>query len=402
MEAFDYIAIDRGGSKSKGTLNAPSARDARDMLRIRNLTPLDLKPAKAAAKKGEKVSGRLKPAHRVQATRQLAILIGASQPIEEALRVVAQGFETSPLRQILLDVRTRVMEGARLSQALAAHPKAFPEFYTSMVASGEGSGTLPKVLERLASDLESAQAIRRKILSATIYPIVLLVVAMLVVAILMVFVVPNVVAQFADFGQELPLLTRFVIGASDFVKLFGLPLVAGIVFAIWTFRQARRRNEALDRKWSGFILGLPLVGKLVRSVNAARFARTLGSLLNAGTPSVAAMDTAKFTLSNSTMRAATARAVERVREGSSVSRALARAEVFPPLVVQMVAGGEASDNIADMFDRSADYLEDEFEGFTAVFLALLEPLLIILLSVIVLVVIAAIFLPILQLQMTVI
>ena len=402
MDAFDYIAIDRAGSKSKGTLNAPSARDARDMLRVRNLTPLQLKPAKAEKAQAPGTKGRVKLAQRVQATRQIAILIGAAQPVEESIRLVAQQFEGSPLRAILLDVRTRVVEGARLSTALRAHPKVFPEFYTSMIASGESSGTLPAVMDRLATDLESAQAIRRKILSATIYPIVLMSVALIVIAILMVAVVPSVVAQFDDFGQELPGLTKFVIGASDFTRTYGIFVVIGVVAAITAFRTARKRSEAFDLRWSRFVLGIPLVGKLVRSVNTARFARTLASLLESGTPSTAAMDTAKFTLTNSTLRAAVSEAITRVREGSSMSRALARTEVFPPLVVQMVAGGEASDNIASMFDKSADYLEDEFDSFTSVFLALLEPVLIILLAIVVLVVIAAIFLPILQLQTSVI
>jgi len=401
VEAFDYIAVDGGGTRAKGSLSAPSARDARDMLRIRGLTPIELKPARSR-KDGESgtPTGRIKPTHRVQATRQMAILIGADQPVEETVGLVAQQFEGSPLRAILLDVRKRVIEGTRLSKALAAHPKAFPESYTSMVASGEGAGTLGTVMERLATDLEAAQAMRRKILAATIYPIILITVAILVVALLMVVVVPKVVTQIQNFGETPPLLTRMVISLSEWIQSWGLLTLGAMIAVFVAFKLARRRPE-VELRWSRFVLGLPFVGRLSRSLNAARFSRTLASLIDAGTPPVAAMETAKHTLTNAAMGAATTEAIARIREGSSISRALGKSELFPPLVIQMVAGGESSGDVGSMFDKSAEYLEDEFESATSIFLALLEPLMILLLAVVVLTVIAAIFLPILQLQLAV-
>ena len=398
MDAFDYTAIDRDGTRSKGTLSAPTLRDARDMLRVRDLTPVALKPARARRGSDEaRVGGRIRHKDRVLATRQLAILIGADQPVEESLKLVALQFESSPLRAVLLDVRTRVVEGARLSQAMRAHPKAFPDLYTAMVASGEGTGTLGRVLDRLATDLEAAQAVRRRILAATAYPIVLLVVALIVVVVLMIVVVPSVVEQFDSFEQELPPLTRGVIAVSDTLQSswWIIALAAlGVVVAVWRGTKIPRVRRAL----AGVRLRLPVMGRLIRILNTARFARTLSSLIDAGTPPLAAMETARHTLSNIVMRDAADAAITRVREGSSISRALGRAEVFPPLVVQMVAGGESSGDIASMFSKSADYLESEFEAASSVFLALLEPIIIILLALVVLLIIGAIFLPILRLN----
>ena len=397
MEAFDYIAIEKSGTRTRGTLNAPTARDARDMLRVRDLTPVELKPARAK-KAGAESFGKVKAAQRVQATRQLAILINADQPIEESLRLVAEQFENNPLRAILLDVRTRVVEGARLSQALAAHPKAFPDLYVSMVASGEGTGTLGSVLDRLATDLENAQAVRRRIIGAIAYPAVITVVAFVIIVLLMVVLVPKIVEQFADFDQQLPLLTRIVIGISEWMQGWGLVTLGLIIAAIFLFRTALRTNAALAERWAGFVLRLPVLGKLVRSINASRFARITASLVSAGSAPLAAMETSRNTLTNRAMHGAAGQAITRIREGSSISRALKRTEVFPPLVIQMVASGEATGDIAPMFDKSASYLEDEFEAFVAVFLALLQPIAIILLSGVVLMVIAAIMLPMVQLN----
>ena len=398
MDTFDYTAIDRAGSRSRGTLSAPSLRDARDMLRVRELTPVALKPARAKKDAATAaLGGRIRHKDRVLATRQLAILVGADQPVEESLKLVALQFEKSPLRAVLLDVRTRVVEGARLSQAMQAHPKAFPPLYTAMVASGEGAGTLARVLDRLAQDLEAAQAVRRRILAATAYPIVLLAVALIVVVVLMVLVVPQVVESFESFGEELPPLTRAVIAISEFLQAaWWLLLLGGVGLAVgvWQLSKTPRIGLALAR----FRLRLPIAGRLVRILNTSRFARTLASLIDAGTPPLAAMETARHTITNREMRDAVDEAVVRVREGSSISRALGRSEVFPPLVVQMVAGGESSGDIASMFTKSADYLEGEFESSTAVVLALLEPLIIILLAVVVLLIIGAIFLPILRLN----
>ncbi|MDB2439082.1 type II secretion system inner membrane protein GspF [Hellea sp.] len=398
MEAFDYAALDAGGKRKKGTVMASSARDARDILRARALMPLDLAPSKS--KKKENLDGKasgVKHKHLTQATRQLAILIDAATPIEEALKITALQFERSPMKGALLSIRAQVMEGLRLSDALRGQPKVFPELYTAMVASGETSGQLPAVLERLADDLEAAQKIRRKIMGATAYPLVLSVVALLVVTILMVAVVPKVVDQFDSFGQDLPPLTKGVIAASAWMQNWGLITLIIFGIAIFALRQALK-NKALRYRWDGMMLRLPLIGKIIRNMNAARFARTMAGLVDSGTPALTALETARHTLQNAVMREAVTNASVKVREGSAISTALRGTTVFPPLVVQMVAGGEASGDMGKMFSKSAEYLEDEFDSSTTVFLTLLEPLIIIFLAGIVLLIIAAIFLPILQLN----
>ena len=398
MEAYDYAALDKAGKRKKGTVMASSARDARDILRARALMPLDLSPSKSKKKEdvGSAASG-VKHKHLTQATRQLAILIDAATPIEEALKITALQFERSPMKGALLSIRAQVMEGLRLSDALRGQPKVFPELYTAMVASGETSSRLPAVLERLADDLEAAQKIRRKIMGATAYPLVLSIVALLVVSILMIVVVPKVVDQFDSFGQTLPPLTQAVIAISAWMQDWGLITLGVFVAAIFILRQALK-TKSVKYRWDAMMLRLPLMGKIIRNMNAARFARTMAGLVDSGTPALTALETARHTLQNSVMREAVMDASIKVREGTAISSALRGTSVFPPLVVQMVAGGEASGDMGKMFSKSADYLEDEFDSATTVFLTLLEPLIIIFLAGIVLLIIAAIFLPILQLN----
>ncbi len=383
---------------------AASAREARDVLRGRALTPLDLSRSRKKGVKAGEISasnkfgsGKIKHKELTRATRQLAILIDAATPIEDALRVTALQFEKSAMKGVLLSIRSQVTEGATLSQAMRSQPQAFSDLYTAMVASGETSGQLPAVLLRLADDLEAAQAIRRKIAGATAYPMVLSAVALIVIVVLMIFVVPKVVEQFETFGQDLPPLTRATIWLSEFLQAYGLFLFIAII-ALFVGARFALKNPFTRRRWDGFKLRVPMTGRLHRDVNAARFSRTMAGLVSAGTPALAAMETAQHTLRNVVMRDAMTGAVERVRSGAPMSAALKETGVFPPLVTQMVMGGEASGDMGKMFAKSADYLEDEFNAQTTVFLTLLEPAIIILLAGVVLLVVAAIFLPILQLN----
>ncbi len=395
METFDYSAFDRTGNRLTGSVAASTAREARDILRSRDLTPVDLKQVKNKQAK-ETAFGR-KVSHRdlTQATRQLAILIDAATPVEEALKVVALNFEKSPMRSILMDVRSRVMEGSRLSDAMAAHPRTFTDLYSAMVGSGEASGQLGAVLERLSIDLEASQEVRNKIIGAVAYPIILSIVAVIVIILLMVFLVPTLVDQFQTMDQELPPLTRFVIGTSEFIKSYGIFLAIGIGAVIYGIGRLLK-NEEMNLRWSAFLLRLPLIGNLVRSINAARFARTMAGLLDSGTPALSSMETSLHTLRNSTMRKAVTEAAVKVREGSPISTSLKQSGTFPPLVIQMVSGGEASGDIGKMFTKSAEYLEGDFNRFTTVFLNILNPMIIILLSFVVLIVIFAMYMPMLQ------
>ena len=400
MEAFDYAALDAGGARQAGTLMAASERAARDQLRARRLVPVDIRRSRRRAANDSQDRGgraRIKRAHITRAARQLAVLIGGATPVEEALKITALQFERSRMRGVLLDARGDVMEGARLSEALARHPAVFDPLTTAVVAAGEQSGELGAVLERRADDLEAADAIRRKVLGATTYPVLLMAVALIVTVILLTLVVPKVAEQFVVLGEELPPLTRGTIAVSEFLQLrwwlvLGLAGAAGGAFWAW------KRTEAGRRRWDAAKLRLPVLGRVIRNLEAARFSRTIAGLIAAGTPALSALETASHTLRNTVMRAGVRDAIARVREGSPVSAALRRADVFPPLVTQMVQGGEASGDTGAMFAKSADYLESEFEAATQVFLSLLEPLIILLLGGIVLLIAAAIFLPILQLN----
>ncbi len=395
METYDYSAFDGSGNRLTGSVAASNAREARDILRARALTPVDLKIVKAKAAKSSSFGAKVSHRDLTQATRQIAILIEAATPVEETLKVVAMQFEKSPMRGILMDVRSRVLEGSRLSDAMRSHPRTFDELYTAMVASGETSGQLATVLDRQALDLEAAQQIRNKVFSAIAYPAVLTVVALIVVVLLMVFLVPTIVDQFDSLDQQLPVLTRFVIGLSDVVIKYGLFIGIGIALAIFGFRQALK-NKGMKLRWHGLLLKLPFFGDLIRSVNAARFARTMAGLIDSGTPALSAMEAALHTLRNTVMRDAVTEAATKVREGSPISSSLRQSGTFPPLVTQMVAGGEASGDIGKMFSKSADYLEGEFERVVSIFLALLNPMIIILLSIVVLLIILAMYMPMLQ------
>ncbi len=395
MLTFDYAAFDKRGNRLTGSVAASTAREARDILRSRALTPVDLKQVKAKTAASGNFGRKVKHKDLTQATRQLAILIDTATPVEEALKVVAVQYDDSPMRGILMDVRSRVLEGSRLSDAMRSHPRTFSKLYTAMVASGETSGQLGAVLDRQALDLESAQNVRNKITAAIAYPIVLTVVSILVVTLLMVFLVPQIVTQFESLGQELPGLTKFVIGISEGLKAYGLFIIAGLVLVFLGIRQALK-NEAIQLRWHNFLLKIPVIGRLIRSVNAARFARTMSGLIDSGTPALASMEAALHTLRNSVMRKAVTNAAVKVREGSAISKALRQTDAFPPLVVQMVAGGEASGDIGKMFSKSADYLEGEFESVTSIFLSLLNPLIIILLSVVILLIMLAMYMPMLK------
>lgn len=399
MEAFDYEAVNKLGKVTRGTVMASTARAARRDLRARELTPLKMNAASTRGKTKQKPEsrGRVKQRILTQASRQLAILIKSETPVAEALKVTALQFEGSPMRKSLLDVRTQILEGRRMSEAMAEDPRTYSDLYRSMVSTGENSGQLGMVLDRLAGDLEAAQKVRRKIIGATIYPIVLSVLALAVIVILMVKVVPKVVTQFESFNQELPTLTKMTIAFSEWLQSYGLTTGIGLVglgFVLWQSMNVRNVKRRVDK----IILRLPYIGRLNRDMNAARFARTMSGLIDSGTPVLQAIGAARNTLKNIILREAMDGVVEQVRGGSSVGVALKKATVFPPLMVHMIAGGEASGDLGQMFDISAEYLESEFDSSTTIVLNLLEPLIIVFMGGVTLLIVAAIFLPVLRLN----
>jgi general secretion pathway protein F len=301
------------------------------------------------------------------------------------------------VRAILGNVHAGVVEGRRLSEAMRRESASFPALYRAMVAAGEGSGTLPAILERLAVWLERQAAVRSKILSTLAYPIVLAIVAAFVVLALMIFVVPKVVEQFQDIGQQLPLLTRIVIGLSHFLAAWWWALlIAGAAIVMLAGRALKEEGPRL--KFDAALLRLPLVGRLIRDLHAARMARTLSTMVAARLPLLEGLRLTTGTVRNRVLRAASLDIAETVRTGGSLSGALRKAGVFPPLLVYLAASGEASGRLDLMLERAADYLEREFDSFTSTALSLLEPAIIVVMGGVVALIVLSILLPILQLD----
>ena len=401
MAAYDYVAVDAAGRRKRGVISADTERLARRELRQRSLTPVKIAPA--AAKSSERASLQFlqgKGASQkdvVLATRQLATLISAAAPVEEALRAVAMQTEKRGMRSALLSMRARVMEGYRFSEALAEQDRLFDSLYRSMVAAGESSGDLGLVLGRLADYLENTQKMRQKVLTAIIYPSALAAVAIAVVTALMIFVVPKVVEQFESFGENLPLITQILIAVSDGVRVWGGPFALVLAVLIVAATQLLKRpaiREPVDRA----ILATPVLGKLARGVDAARFARTLATLVASGVTILESLRAAGATVSNLALRGAIESAIEAVQEGEAVNVALRKSGLFPPLLVYMVASGESSGELPLMLGKAADHMDEEFESVTALALKLLEPAIIITMGVLVLGIVLAILSPILQIN----
>lgn len=403
MPTFEYVALSPAGKREKGVIAADSARAARRELRVRQLTPLKLAEAKEKAKSRFPGFTRapLSSSDLLLITRQWAMMISSGAPVEETIAASAAQADKPGVRKVMLSIRTSVTEGYKLSEALGDHPKTFSPLYRSIVAAGETSGDLGAVLERLAEYLERSRKVRQTVMTAMIYPIVLAVTAIVVMTGLMTFVVPKVVEQFTTMNQQLPTLTRVVIGISDVLQGFGLIILAGLVaFGVLTNRMMKQPN--IKRAWDGFTLKLPVIGTMLTQMNTARFARTLSTLMGNGAPVLESLSAARGSLGNAVFQDAVSQIIVRVREGGSVSRTMKASGVFPSLITQLAATGEASGQLPDMLLRGARYLEDEFESSTSVALGLLEPLIILVLGGMVAVIVLSIMLPILQLNSLVI
>ncbi|CAN5285957.1 type II secretion system inner membrane protein GspF [soil metagenome] len=401
MPEFDYLAIDPAGREKRGKVRADTIDDAKARLDARKLFVVKVDagltataPAGRAllARRGKKLS----PKELTLFTRQLSTLVQVS-PLEESLRTISRQSEQDHVRAVIGRVHAGVMEGRRLSDALGADPRSFPPLYRAMISAGESSGSLPTIMERLADLMERQAVIRSKVTTAVAYPTVLAVFAVTVVIALMVFVVPKIVEQFDTIGQQLPLLTRIVIGISNMLVNYwyvflGVGLFVGV--AGWY----ALRQPAIRYRFDGFLLRLPVIGRLIRDLHAARLARTLSTMVASRLPLMEGLALTANTVHNRVLRRASDDLVVAIRGGGSLSAALRRAGVFPPLLVYLTASGEAAGRLDTMLERAADYLEREFDSFTSTALAMLEPIIIILMGGLVAVIILSILLPILQLQ----
>ncbi|MFZ1101089.1 MAG: type II secretion system inner membrane protein GspF [Steroidobacteraceae bacterium] len=400
MGAFEYTALDPGGRERRGILEGDTPRHIRQLLREQQLLPVTVaEVAQKEAKRQRSFSlmRRVSPADLSLFTRQLATLARAGLPLEEALLAVSQQTEKPRVQSIVLGVRSRVMEGHTLADGLGEFPRVFPEIYRATVAAGEQSGHLDHVLERLADYTESREEIRQKILAAMLYPIVLTVMCFTIVSGLMVFVVPKVVAVFESTKAKLPLITRVLIAISGFCRAYGLYVVIGAVVAVVLFRRWLR-NPAARRRFHRVQLTLPLLGRLVRGFNTARFTRTFSILTASTVPVLEAMRISGEVVTNLPMRDAVSDAAARVREGAAIGRSLAVSKMFPPMTIHLISSGESSGELENMLERAAISQERELDGLMTAMVGLLGPLLIILMGLFVMGIVFAMLLPIFEMN----
>lgn len=399
MPAFEYVALDQTGRTRKGVEEGDSSRQVRTRLREKGLMPMAVTEVaeKSSLLRMPMFQRRIKPLELSLATRQMATLARAGMPIEEVLGTVARQSESPRVKATLAAVRTRVMEGLPLAHAMGEFPSVFPMIYRTTIAAGEQAGRMELVLERLADNVEAQNAMRQKITLAMFYPAILTLVAMLVVVALLTYVVPEVVQVFAGMNQQLPWLTRALIATSDTVREWGWLMLLGLIALITGVRQILKRPAARLR-WDGMLLKLPLIGRLVRGLNTARFARTLNILAGSGVPLLDALNMSASVISNTPMREAVAEAARRVREGSGVGHALERSGYFPPMTLSLIKSGESSGTLDKMLERAAETQERELEARIAMVMGVFEPLLILAMGGVVLIIVLAILLPIFELN----
>ena len=410
MAAFRYSAVDPSGHEQSGVLEADSARAARQLLRSRGLVALSVQAVLSGAARpgaGSVFTRRLSQTELSVLTRQLSSLLNAALPVADALTVLVEQSERQSMRELMAAIRTDVLAGSPLSHALARYPRQFPDLYRALIAAGEESGQLAAVLTSLADFIEERARLQQKISLAFVYPTIVTVVALLVVTGLLTYVVPKVVQVFEQTRQALPLLTRIMIGVSDFVRSDGWIVLVVIVVAVFVTRQALQ-VPALRLSWHRSMLKLPVVGVLSRSINTARFAGTLSILVGSGVPILRSLQAAAETLGNDALRARVAEASVRVREGFSLANALRKedrresgarqARLFPPVLIHLIASGEATGQLPQMLARAAEMHASEAERRTLLFTSLLEPALILLMGLVVTLIVLAVLMPIIEIN----
>lgn len=401
MGAFEYTAVDAGGREKTGVLEGDTARQVRQLLRERNLLPVSV--TEVSQREASRDSTRISFTRGLSAgdlallTRQLATLVRSGLPLDEALTAVSEQSEKPRTRSILLGVRSKVMQGHSLADGLSDFPRDFPEIFRATVAAGEQSGHLDTVLERLADYTESREQLRSRTLNAMLYPILLFVVCAGIVTLLLAFVVPKIVRQFENSRAELPVLTQILIAFSDFMRDWWWLVILVIVGAALFFRRWVR-EPAAKRRFHRFLLQLPLIGKVVRGTNTARFARTFSTLTSSAVPVLEALRISGEVVTNLPMRDAVEEAAARVREGAAIAKSLAASQLFPPMMIHLIASGETSGDLETMLDRAASNQEREMDATLSTFVGLLGPLMILVMGGFVLLIVLAMLLPIFQLN----
>ncbi len=400
MGAFEYTALDAGGKERKGILEGDTPRHIRQLLREKSLLPVTV--AEVAQKESKRqrsfslVRG-VSPGDLSLFTRQLATLVRAGLPLEESLLAVSQQTEKPRIQSIVLGVRSKVMEGHTLADGFADFPRVFPEIYRATVSAGEQSGHLDTILERLADYTESREQMRQKILGALMYPIVMSVMCAVIVTGMLVFVVPKVVSVFESTKAKLPLPTRVLIGTSDFFLNWGIYLLIALGVGVFLFRRWLR-NPAARRRWHRLQLRMPIMGKLNRGFNTARFTRTFSILSGSSVPVLEAMRIAGEVVTCLPMRDAVTDAAGRVREGAPIGRSLSVSKLFPPMTIHLISSGESSGELDNMLERAAISQERELDGLLGTMVGLLGPLLIVVMGVFVMGIVFAMLMPIIEMN----
>jgi general secretion pathway protein F len=400
--AFEYTALDTTGRERHGVLEGDTARQVRQVLRERQLLPVEVRPvaereAARAARRFNWSRGGVSAADVALATRQLATLARAGLPLEEALLAVSEQTDRPRVQRVMLGVRAKVMEGHTLAAGLAEFPRVFPEIYRATVSAGEQSGHLDEVLERLADYTEGRDQLRQRIVGALLYPIVLSIMCLGIVSGLLVYVVPKVVEVFETGKGSLPLMTRLLIGLSDFLRDWGPWLLGALIVGGIVLVRALRRPEARLR-FDRLMLRLPLAGRLLRGFNTARFTRTFSILTGSAVPVLDALRIAGQVVSSLPMRQAVEVAAERVREGAPIGRSLAASRLFPPMTIHLISSGESSGRLEEMLERAATSQERELDGLLAALVGLLGPLMIVMMGVFVMGIVFAMLMPIFEMN----
>lgn len=403
MAAFEYKALDAKGKTKKGVIEGDNGRQVRARLKEQGLIPVEVSEARQQAKKKSEQPSLfqfkrgLSTPDLALVTRQLATLVQSGMPLEECLRAVSEQSEKPRIRTMLLAVRSKVTEGYTLADSLADYPHVFDDLFRSMVSAGEKSGHLDSVLERLADYAENRQKMRSKLQQALIYPVVLVVFAIGIVAFLLAAVVPKIVGQFVQMGQELPQSTQFLLASSEFIQNWGLQLLVAVILMTYLFNYALSKPN-VRLKWDRKIIAMPLVGKIARGLNTSRFARTLSICTSSAIPILEGMRVAVDVMSNHYVKQQVLIATDNVREGSSLRRALEQTKLFPPMMLHMIASGEQSGELEAMLTRAADNQDANFESTVNIALGIFTPALIALMAGLVLFIVMATLMPILEMN----
>ena len=400
MPAFHYTAVDKEGNEIKSSLEGDTSKHVRGILREKGLLPLsikEIKPDKSTRLKINLTQNSLSSKDLAYFTRQLATLIKSGIPIDEALFAINEQNEKQYIKNIILTIRSKIMEGYTLSDSFNDFPKSFPMIYTTTIAAGEKSGHLSLILDKLADFTESRKKLQQQIKNALIYPIALIVTALLVIAFMLAYVVPKVVYIFENFDQQLPLLTRIMIATSDFLLNNWLYIILFSVILVFLCHYLMK-NDDTRSKYHSILLKLPIFGHLVKNMNSARFMQTLSILAGSGVPILEALKISTNVITNLPMKNAVNQATIRVSEGESISKSLSKSNLFPPMMIHMIGSGENSGRLEEMLDRATVNQEEEVENTIATLLGIMQPLTVIIMAGIVLLIVLAILLPIFEIN----